>query len=85
MELERIIRDTLTCFIQSHIPAADLRYGEVQYHCFSLNSVLIVFLHIMLNSKWNIRALPYCFSLSQIQDAGNLHRLWYKSLTIFQH
>ncbi|NXH14221.1 CUE2A protein, partial [Bucco capensis] len=24
MELERIIRDTLTCFIQSHIPAADL-------------------------------------------------------------
>ncbi|XP_025007341.1 CUE domain-containing protein 2 isoform X1 [Gallus gallus] len=24
MELERIIRETLTCFIQSHIPAADL-------------------------------------------------------------
>ncbi|XP_067393382.1 CUE domain-containing protein 2 isoform X1 [Emydura macquarii macquarii] len=24
MELERIIRDSLTCFIQSHIPAADL-------------------------------------------------------------
>ncbi|NXR57340.1 CUE2A protein, partial [Rhadina sibilatrix] len=24
MELERIIQDTLTCFIQSHIPAADL-------------------------------------------------------------
>ncbi|NWR74275.1 CUE2A protein, partial [Centropus unirufus] len=24
MEFERIIRDTLTCFIQSHIPAADL-------------------------------------------------------------
>ncbi|KAM6347180.1 LOW QUALITY PROTEIN: CUE domain-containing protein 2 [Alca torda] len=24
MEVERIIRDTLTCFIQSHIPAADL-------------------------------------------------------------
>lgn len=29
MELERIIRDTLTRFIQSHIPAADLRYVEV--------------------------------------------------------
>lgn len=29
MELERIIRNTLTCFIQSHIPAADLRYVEV--------------------------------------------------------
>lgn len=29
MELERIIRDTLTCFIQSHIPAADLRYVEI--------------------------------------------------------
>lgn len=30
MELERIIRDTLTCFIQSHIPAADLRYAEIE-------------------------------------------------------
>jgi len=29
MELERIIRDTLTRFIQSHIPAADLRYVEI--------------------------------------------------------
>lgn len=34
----------------------------------------------MLNSKCNITSLPYCFSFSQIQDAGNLHRLWYKSL-----
>lgn len=29
MELEKIIRDTLTHFIQSHIPAADLRYVEI--------------------------------------------------------
>lgn len=29
MELERIIQDTLTHFIQSHIPAADLRYVEI--------------------------------------------------------
>lgn len=28
MELERIIQDTLTHFIQSHLPAADLRYVE---------------------------------------------------------
>lgn len=29
MEIERIIQDTLTRFIQSHIPAADLRYVEI--------------------------------------------------------
>lgn len=60
MELERIIRETLTCFIQSHIPAADLRYVE---YCFSFNSALIVPLHIILNSKWNIYSFPaFCLA-----------------------
>lgn len=44
MELERIIRDSLTCFIQSHIPAADLRY--VPASLLNLDSLLVTHLSL---------------------------------------
>lgn len=48
MELERIIQDTLTQFIQSHIPAADLRYVEIGSS--SIIELCVVILCIILNS-----------------------------------
>lgn len=35
---------------------------KIQYNCFSLNSVLIIPLHIILNFKWSFRAFQ-CFVL----------------------
>lgn len=48
---------------------------QIQYHCSSLNSALsLCALYWILYSSCTL----CCSPLSQIQDAGNLHRLWWE-------